>query len=109
MHPRNDHRSESKLFIRGNTKICPSQDDKQFDRRGIEIKMDFMQKDGTQSWMVSSRDVGRHVTELSEENALRRDVFKHWDHWLYRSNNEIGRIHPSFQGLITTIAESRKY
>ena len=27
-----------------------------------------MLKDGTQSWMVSRRSVGKYVTELSEEN-----------------------------------------
>ena len=41
---------------------------KQFDRRGIEIKIDSMQKDGTQSCMVISKGVDKYVTELAEEN-----------------------------------------
>ena len=59
------------LFIRGNTKICPVLEvkvTKHFDRHGIEIMTDCMQKDGTQSWIVISRDVNKYVTELPEEN-----------------------------------------
>ena len=58
-------------IIRGNTKIGPVSEvkiTKQCDRRGIAIKIDSMQKDGTQSWRVFSRRVDKYVTELSEEN-----------------------------------------
>ena len=60
-HPRNDHTSEPKRFIRGNTKIGSILEvtiAKHFDRHGIEIKIDFMQKHGTQSWIVISRGIG---------------------------------------------------
>ena len=34
----------------------------------MEIEVDSMENDGTQSWTVISRDVGTYVTELPEEN-----------------------------------------
>ena len=45
-------------------------DAKQFDRLGTETKIYSMLEDGTQSWMVISRCVGKYVTELSEENNM---------------------------------------
>ena len=56
-HPRNDHRSEPKEAIRGNTKIGPVlvvKVTRHFDHSGIKIKIDSMQKDETQSWIVIS-------------------------------------------------------
>ena len=38
------------------------------ERNGVEIKIDSMQKDGTQSWIGYQQGVGKHVKELSEEN-----------------------------------------
>ena len=34
----------------------------------MEIKVDSMQKDGTQSWIVISRSVNKYLTELSKKN-----------------------------------------
>ena len=70
-HLRNDHRSEPKGAIRGNTKFGPVLEvkvTKDFDLSGIEIKIDSLQKDGTQSWIVISRGVNKYATELLEEN-----------------------------------------
>ena len=64
--------TDPKQFLRGNTKIGPVLEvkiTKEFDRRGIEIKIDSMQKDGTQSWMVISRGVGKYVTELAVDHT----------------------------------------
>ena len=38
------------------------------ERYRIEIRIDSMQNDGTQSWIVISRGIDKYVTELSEEN-----------------------------------------
>ena len=38
------------------------------ERVGIEIKIDSMQNDGSQSWIVISRGVNKYVTELPEKN-----------------------------------------
>ena len=38
------------------------------ERYGIEIKIDSMQNDGTQSWIVISRGITKYVTQLPEEN-----------------------------------------
>ena len=57
---RSDDRSQPKEFIRDNTKIGSVLEvlvTKYYDRCGIEIKIDSMQVDGTQSWMVISRGV----------------------------------------------------
>ena len=35
---------------------------------GIEIKIDSMKNDGSQSWIVSSRGKNKYVNELPEEN-----------------------------------------
>ena len=35
---------------------------------GIEVKIDSMQNDGTQSWIVISKGINKYVTELPEEN-----------------------------------------
>ena len=43
---------------------------KHIDRHGIEIKIDSMQKDGSQFWIVNSRCIDKYVTELLEENRL---------------------------------------
>ena len=62
---------QPKGFIRGNTKIglvFEVKSTKQFDRHGIEIKIDSMQKDGTQSWIVTSRGIDKFVTEPPEVN-----------------------------------------
>ena len=70
-HPRNDDRSQPKGFNRGNTRIGPVLEvkiTKQFDCRGIEIKIDSLRKDGTQSWMAISSGVDKYVTELFEES-----------------------------------------
>ena len=37
-------------------------------QHGIEIKIDSMQNDGSQSWIVISRGVTKDVTELLDEN-----------------------------------------
>ena len=97
-----------------------------FDRYGIEIMIDSMKKDGTQSLMVISRGVDKYVTELAVDHtkSVRCDeassstgklVAKkkkgqyslkrlHLRHQPCRSNNEIGRIYHPFQGLMMTIA-----
>ena len=64
-------RSQPKEFIRGNTKIGPVLEvdvTNHLERNGLEIKIDCIQKDGTESWMVTSNGVDTNVTELSEEN-----------------------------------------
>ena len=45
-----------------------SHDHKHFDRHGIEIKFGSMEKDGTQSWVVISRGVGKCVTEFAVDH-----------------------------------------
>ena len=42
---------------------------KRFDRYGIVLKIDPMNKDGTQSWMVISRSADKHVTELAVDHT----------------------------------------
>ena len=37
------------------------------ERCGIEVKIDSVQHDGTQSWIVISRGINKYVTELPEE------------------------------------------
>ena len=42
---------------------------KNFDRYGIEIKIDSVRNDGTQSWVVISRSVDKYVTELALDHT----------------------------------------
>ena len=56
-HPRSDNRSQPKGFVRGNTKIGPELEiktTKEFDRHGIDTKIDSKQKEETQSWRLSA-------------------------------------------------------
>ena len=65
-----DKGSKPKGLIRGNTKYGPVLEvnaTNHLQRYGIEIKMDSVQKDGTQSWIVISRSINKYVTELPEE------------------------------------------
>ena len=39
------------------------------ERYGIEVKIDSMQNDGIQSWIVISRGINQYVTELPEESG----------------------------------------
>ena len=69
--PRDDRRSKLIGLVRRNTRIEPVLEVKgtnHLERNGVEIKIDSMQKDGTQSWIVISRSVNKHVTELPEED-----------------------------------------
>ena len=70
--------------IRGNTefsKVLKFKSTKQFGRHGNEMKIDSMQKDGTQSWIVISRNVKKYLTEPAKENKkllhYEESVFKH--------------------------------
>ena len=64
--------SKPKGWIRGNTKIGPVWAVKvtnyYLERNESEDKMDSMQNDGPQSWIVISRGFNQDVTELPEEN-----------------------------------------
>ena len=68
---RDEKGSKTKGWIRGNTQIRPASEVKvtnYLERDGIEIKIDFMRKDATQSWIVISRGLDKYVTELPEVN-----------------------------------------
>ena len=63
--------SKPKRWIRGNTTIGPVLEVKvtnYLKSYGIIIKIDSMQNDGNQSWIVISRGINKNVTELPEEN-----------------------------------------
>ena len=69
--PRDDERSKPKGWIRWNTKIDPVLEVEVtnfLERYEIEVKIDSMQNDGSQSWIVISRGINRYVTDLPEEN-----------------------------------------
>ena len=64
-HPRDA--SYLKGVIGRNTKIGTAMGvlvTNQFDRYGVEIKIDSLANDGSQSWVVISRGVERYVTEI---------------------------------------------
>ena len=67
--PRDEPKIEPKCVIGDNTKIEPIHDNlatTQYGRFGIEVKIGSLTKnDGSISWAVISRGVGRYVTELS--------------------------------------------
>ena len=66
--PRDDERSKSREAMRGNTRIGPVLEVKvteHLDRYGIEIKIDSMKKDKTQSWIVISSSVLKRIRNLS--------------------------------------------
>ena len=42
---------------------------KRFDHYGIVLKIDTMNKDGTQSWMVISRSADKYVTEFAVDHT----------------------------------------
>ena len=46
------------------------------ERVGIEMRINSVQKDGSQSWTVISRSIDQYVTELSEENE--KPTTKKW-------------------------------
>ena len=128
MYFRSDNRSQPKEYIRSDNKnmsgIWQSRLPKPCDRHGMERKIDSMQKDGTQSWMVLNRGVDKYVTNLlrrtrslftmkkrlqAQGNLLRWNKWNnlhrcHLRHQPYRSNNESGRIYPQFRRLLTLIA-----
>ena len=55
-----EEKTYPKVLIRGNIKICLVRGElvtKRYDRHGIEIMIDSIENDGTQSWVVISRDV----------------------------------------------------
>ena len=105
------------LHIRGNTKIGPVLEvmvTKHFDRYGIEIKIDSVKKDGTQSWMVISRWIlhraccGSHKSLFIMTKCLqaRRNLLRynkgqnslkrlHLRHELCRSKNDNWKDRPS--------------
>ena len=47
-----------------------------YERVGVEIKIDSMQKDGSQSWTVISRGINHYVIELPAENE--KPTTKKW-------------------------------
>ena len=57
--PRDDKGSTPKLEIKVSNYM---------ERYEIEIKVDSMQNDGSQSWIVTSRGIGKYVNELPEDN-----------------------------------------
>ena len=60
--PRSDERSTPKGWIRGNTKISSVLEVKvtcHLYQHGIEIKVDSMKNDGSQSWLVISRRLNK--------------------------------------------------
>ena len=66
------HRGEFKCYPKGifanSTKIGPALDvlvTKRYGRYRVEIKIDSLAKDGSQSWVCISSVVERHLTELS--------------------------------------------
>ena len=76
-YPWNDERLYLKVFFRGNFKIGLVRGKlvtKRYDRHGIEIIIDSQVDDGTQSWVVISREVEWFVTELALDH---RDPIHH--------------------------------
>ena len=64
--------------FRGNTNIGPVLEVKvthHLYQYGIEIKVDSMQNDGSQSWIVISRGLNKYVNDLREENGK----YTHWE------------------------------
>ena len=127
-HLRSDDRSQPKGFIRASTKnglVLEVKITKQFERRGIEIKIDSWQKDKTQSWMGTSSGVDKYVNgsflrrtrspftmkkrlqakgnllRWNKENNLYR---LHLCRQPYQSNNERGKTYPQFRRFLTAIA-----
>ena len=69
--PRDDKGSKPKGLTQGNTKNCTVLEvnvTNHLERHGIEMKIDSLQKHGTQSWIVISRCINKYVTELRKEN-----------------------------------------
>ena len=69
---RSDKRSIPKGLIRGNTKVGSEMEVKvtnHLEHHGIEIMIDSMQNDGSQSWIVISRRMDKCVNELPEETG----------------------------------------
>ena len=111
--PRDDKRS--KPTIRGSRRIGPAlevQVTNHLERYGIEIKIDSVQKDGTQSWTVISRGANKVRNGASgrerETHSLRRSTgqleamkqrnnlhFPHRRQQSYRSINGSGTTFPS--------------
>ena len=63
------------LFEHSDTKLGPALEllfTKHFDRCGIEIKIDEMKRDGTQSCVVISRSVEKYVTEHALDHTQPR-------------------------------------
>ena len=61
--------SRPKGWIRGNTEIGPALEvtvTYHRGRYGIEIRIDSMQNDGSQSWVVISRGMNKYVTRMPE-------------------------------------------
>ena len=67
-HSRDDDKSYPKGITGNGTRIGPALDvlvTEQCNRYGIEMRIDSLVQDGSQSWVVISRGVERQVTELS--------------------------------------------
>ena len=78
--PRDDDLSKAKGWrISGNTKISPVLDvtvNYHQGRYGIEIRINSLLSDGTQSWVMICTGLNKHVTEMSEEKHEHRDDAK---------------------------------
>ena len=63
--PRNDERSTPKGWIRGDTNIGPLEVKVTYHlyQYGIEINIDSMKNDGSQSWIVISRGMNKYVDD----------------------------------------------
>ena len=70
--PRSDERVQPKRISSQHTNWSSigSHGHKYFDRYGIQIKIDSLKKEETQSWMVSSRRVDKYLTELRIRQRL---------------------------------------
>ena len=74
--PRDDELSKAKGWIRGSTKIGPVLEvtvSYHQGRYGIEIRINSLVGDGSQSWVMICNGLNKYVTEMSEEMNENRD------------------------------------
>ena len=79
---RDEFKAEPKGVIGDNTKIGPNYDvlaTRQYGRYGIEVVIDAFAKDGSTSWIVTSRGFDRYLQELSTEctQPMHADIGAH--------------------------------
>ena len=79
------------------------------ERVGIEMRINSVQKDGSQSWTVISRSIDQCVTELSEENE--KTTTKKWFPMRRNPLRQQEQFIPSSTSFSTTVVpiDQRKW